>query len=231
MNISCKEYQETCSKLFELFNKKLQIQIPCDKVSPSFRWFIQATLDGIEILERNLLIDAAQKVEYAEYFLENAISRPYLRARMFAGELVIMLRNEAEPVEYKVGTEIVKIIRNTFDNFEVLKSKRPAVGFTKFICELFKTNRNIISRREFIEYSKKMHNFVLKKRSKCYAICFFNFVHTIKADSYLREKILPTMKSTIDEMLQSFDLSEGEFTDEILDELERENASELKSIK
>lgn len=248
MKKSCKEYRQICSKIFELINKKLQIKIPCEKVTPSFRTYMHAALEGNETLEIYLsLYPGLNNKDYGKYFFENAISRPYLRAKRFAEEieylcdfqdelnmnnLSMIIGNVAVPKEYQLASEVIKCARSSFENFEEIKSARRAIGITKFICELYKINRKIISRQEFIEYSKQMKIIALKKKSKSNTICLLNFFTTFRVDRYLNEKVLPKMRSTVEELLRKFELNESQLSDNLLAEIERENESaEIKTTK
>lgn len=237
MRVSCEEYKTNFSKVFELFNKLLQIQMPCDKITPSFRSLVQAILDGNESGGVYLTLDISEKVEFGKFFLENAISRPYLRGRRFALEIEILCEFESETKSehqgHLVAAEVIKSVKSIFENFEEIKSARRAIGITRFMCDLFKTNQKIISHRKIIEYSKKMKDIALKKRTKCNTICFLNFCAALRTDVYFNAKVFtPKIRSTVGEMICRFDLLERELTDDTIDDIERENElAELKTMK
>lgn len=244
MNFSCEEYKKTCQELFELFDNRFPIKIRSDKVAPSFRAYMQNTLEGKETFGVYLSLSVNNNAEFGKYFLEIAISRPYSRAKRFAEDIgaFLGLGNEQYVSEYhmvldnsntpgrQIVTEVVKLIRSTFENFNSIESARRAIGLTKFVCELFKMNQ-IISRQEFIGYAKKMNEIAIKKPTKCNAICFLNFFSIVKADSYLKKQVLPTMSSTHEEIQQRFHLSVAEFSDVMLDSIDRENELELAELK
>lgn len=241
LEFSCEEYKKTCKEIFELFDKRQQIQIQCDKVTPSFRAYMQNTLEGKETFIVYLSRSVNYNAEFGKYFLEIAISRPYSRAKRFAEDIVafwdykseqyvMVIDNSNTPGQLLVA-EVVKLIRSTFENFNSIESARRAIGLTKFICELFKMNQIIISRQEFIEYAKKMNEIAIKKPTKCNAICFLNFFSTVKADRYLKKNVLPTMSSTHEEIQQRFHLSVAEFSDVMLDSIDRENELELAELR